>query len=221
MCDSYFGSHAVAHPLARRQHPFLFLTRREQEGVAAAGDLPLPRQVAEAHVRKGGYSLHVFKNSKVGSNPPRMVPFVSNCQYDGMRVLHRGGYSLPPIVAAYPQLANGVDSANQLALEHRETGRFKCWSKALKAFLYRYAIVNTFTIARCQGLIPRKRRNPFGISNWISSNRMYKDATKCTHLWFIAGERVSPMAVALGSSAPPVAWLPIVAMRALQLCTIR
>ena len=93
--------------------------------------------MAEAYVRKGGYSLHVCKNPKGGSKPPRLVPFVSNCQEGGMRVPHRGGYSLPPIVAAYQQLANGVDSANQLALEHRETGRFKCWSKALKAFLYR------------------------------------------------------------------------------------
>ena len=157
VCDSYFGSHAVAHQLARRQHPFLFLTRRDQEGVAAAGDLILPGQVAETYVRKGGYSLHVFKNPKVGSKPPQVVPFVSNCQYDGMRVPHRGGYSLPPIVAAYRHLANGVDSANQLALEHRETSRLKCWSKALKAFLYRYAIVNTFTVARCQGLISQKK----------------------------------------------------------------
>ena len=69
-----------------------------------------------------------------------------------MRVPHRGGYLLPHIVDAYRQLANGVDSANQLALEQRETGRFKYWCKALKAFLYRYAIVNTFTIARCQGM---------------------------------------------------------------------
>ena len=143
---SYFGSHAVAHQL-RRQLPFLFLTRRDQEGVGAAGDPLLPGQMAKAYVRKGGYSLHLFKNPKVGSNPPRVVPFVSNCQYDGMRVPHRWGYLLPPIVAPHWQLANGVDNANQLALEHREAGRFKCRSKALKAFLYRYAIVNTFTIA--------------------------------------------------------------------------
>ena len=31
VCDGYFGTHAVAHQLARRQHPFLFLTRRDQE----------------------------------------------------------------------------------------------------------------------------------------------------------------------------------------------
>ena len=157
VCGSYFGSHAVAHQLARRQHPFLFLTRWDHEGVAAAGDSLLPGQVAEAYVRKGGYSLHVFKNPNVGSKPPRVVPFVSNCQYDGMRVPHRGGYSLPPIVAAYRQLANGVDSAYQLAPEHRETGRFNCRSKALEAFVYRYAIGNTFTIARCQALISQKK----------------------------------------------------------------
>ena len=126
---------------------FLFLTRRAQEPVAAAGDSLLPGQVAQAYVRKGGYSLHVLKKSKLGSKTPRVVPFVSNCQYDGMRVPHRGGYSLPPTVAAYQQLANGVDSANQLAPEHRGTGRFNCWLKALRACLYRYAIVNTFTFA--------------------------------------------------------------------------
>ena len=180
VCDSYFGSHAVANQLARRQHPFLFLTRRDQEGVAAAGDSLLPGQVAEAYVGNGGYSLHFFKNPKAGSKPPRVGPFVSNCQYDGMGVPHRGAYSLPPIVAAYRQLAYGVDSANQLALEHRETGRFKCWSKALKAFLYRYAIVNTFTIARCQGLISHKKS--LWDFQWDLLESYVPNATKCTHL---------------------------------------
>ena len=100
--DSSFGSHAVAHQLAQRQHPFRFLTRREQEGVAAAGDSLLPGQVAEAYVRKGGYSLHVFKNPKMGSKPPRVVPFVSNCQYDGMRVPHRGGLLVAPYCCCLP-----------------------------------------------------------------------------------------------------------------------
>ena len=184
----------------------------------------------EAYVRKGGYSLHfvffVFKNPKVDSKPPPVVPVVSNCQCDGMRVPHRGGYLLPPIVAAYRQLANGIDSANQLALEHRETGRFKCWSKALKAFLYRYVIVNTFTIARCQGLIPQKKSLWDFQWDLLESYVQKRDEVHApVHLctcacWLRAGEPVSPVAVALGSSASPVAWLSIVIMRALQLCTI-
>ena len=74
VCDSYFGSHAVAHQLARRQHPFLFLTRRDQEGVAAAGDSLLPGQVAEAYVRKGGYSLNVFKTPRWAAKPLGWCP---------------------------------------------------------------------------------------------------------------------------------------------------
>ena len=48
-------------------------------------------------------------------------------------------------------------SANQLALEHRETGRFKSRTRALKAFLFRYVILNTFTVCRLQGLTPKKK----------------------------------------------------------------
>ena len=136
---------------------FLFLCKRDQEGVSLAGDSMRPSIAAEAYVKGGKYSLHVYKNPKVGSKPPRVVPFLSNCVFDNEWVRHRGGYELPPVVAAYGQLANGVDSANQMALEHRETGRFKSWTRALRAFLFRYAIVNTFTVCRLQGLIPKKK----------------------------------------------------------------
>ena len=157
VCDSYFGSHQVANQMAQRQQPFLFLCKRDQEGVSLAGDSMRPSIAAETYVKGGKYSLHVYKNPKVGSKPPRVVPFLSNCEFDNEWVRHRGGYELPPVVAAYRQLANGVDSANQMALEHRETGRFKSWTRALKAFLFRYAIVNTFTVCRLQGLIPKKK----------------------------------------------------------------
>ena len=157
VCDSYFGSHLVANQMTQRQQPFLFLCKRDQEGVSLAGDSMRPSIAAETYVKGGKYSLHVYKNPKVGSKPPRVVPFLSNCVFDNEWVRHRGGFELPPVVAAYRQLANGVDSANQMALEHRETGRFKSWTRALKAFLFRCAIVNTFTVCRLQGLIPKKK----------------------------------------------------------------
>ena len=146
VCDSYLGSHMVANQIARRRHPFLFLCKRDQEGVSLAGDVLRASRAAETYVKGGKYSIHVYENPKVGSKPPRVVPFMTNCEFDDDWVNHRGGYSLPPIVAAHGQLANGVDSANQLALEHRETSRFKTWTRALKVCYCKY--VNTVQTPR-------------------------------------------------------------------------
>ena len=88
----------------------------------------------------------MFKNPKVGSKPPGVVPFVTNCTYPSQFTKHKNGYELPPVLAAYRALANGVDSANQMAPEDRETGRFKSWRRAVLAFIIRYCIMNTFTI---------------------------------------------------------------------------
>ena len=82
VCDSYFGSHLVANQMAQRQQPFLFLCKRDQEGVSLAGDSMRPSIAAETYVKGGKYSLHVYKNPKVGSKPPRVVPFLSNCVFD-------------------------------------------------------------------------------------------------------------------------------------------
>ena len=92
VCDSYFGSHLVANQMAQRQQPFLFLCKRDQEGVSLAGDSMRPSIAAETYVKGGKYSLHVYKNPKVGSKPPRVVPFLSNCVFDNEWVRHRGGY---------------------------------------------------------------------------------------------------------------------------------
>ena len=140
VADSYFGGHGMAHQLALRDHPFLLLCKREAGGLLKAG------QVAEAVCQGRGYSLKVFKNPKVGSKPPQVVPFLTNCTYPSQFTKHKNGYELPPVVAAYRVLANGVDSANQIALEHRESGRFKSWRCAVLAFIIRYCIVNTFMI---------------------------------------------------------------------------
>ena len=101
VCDSYFGSHLVANQMAQREHPFLFMCKGDQEGVSLAGDGVRPSIAAEAYVKGGKYSLHVYKNPKVGNKPPRVVPFLSNCVFGSEWVRHRGGYELPPVVAAY------------------------------------------------------------------------------------------------------------------------
>ena len=157
VCDSYFGSHLVANQMAQRQHPFLFLCKRDEEGVSLAGDGMRPSTTAEPYVKGAKYSLHVYKNPKVGSKPPRMIPFLSNFVFDSEWLRHRGRYELPPVVAVYRQLPNCVDSAHQSALEQREIGQFKSSTRALKAFLFRYAIVNPFIVLRLQGFIPKKK----------------------------------------------------------------
>ena len=110
VCDSYFGSHLVANQMAQRQHPFLFLCKRDQEGVSVAGDGMRPSIAAETYVKGGKYSHLVHKNPKVGTKLPRVVPFLSNCVFDSEWVYHRGGYELPHVVAEYRQVANDVDS---------------------------------------------------------------------------------------------------------------
>ena len=96
------------------------------------------------------------RTQKWAPNHRAWFQILSKCVFGSEWVRHRGGSELPAAVGAYRQWANGVDSANQLALEHRETGRFRRWTRALKAFLFRYAIVNTFIVCRLQGLIPKK-----------------------------------------------------------------
>ena len=71
---------------------------------------------------------------------------MTNCTYPSQFTKNKKSYDLPPVVAAYCVLANGVDSANQMVLEHRETGRFKSWRRAVLAFIIRYCIANTFLI---------------------------------------------------------------------------
>ena len=68
VCDSYFGSHLVANQMAQRQQPFLFLCKRDQEGVSLAGDSMRPSIAAETYVKGGKYSLHVYKTQKWVAN---------------------------------------------------------------------------------------------------------------------------------------------------------
>ena len=48
VADSYFGGHGMAHQLALRDHHFLLLCKRDEHGVAEAGALLKPGEVAEA-----------------------------------------------------------------------------------------------------------------------------------------------------------------------------
>ena len=156
MADSCFGGHRMAHQFALCDHPFPVLCKRNKEGVAEAGGSLKPGQVGEAVCRGRGYNLKLFKNPKVGSKPPRVVPILTNCSYPSQFTKHKNRYELPHVVASYRVLANGVDSANQMALEHRGTGCFQSWRRAVLAFIIRYCIVNTFTICRRSGLVPGK-----------------------------------------------------------------
>jgi hypothetical protein len=154
VCDSFFGSHATARALVDRQHPFLLLTKRDEYGVQEAGVATPPGSTSHAVFKDGGYELFVYKNPRVGHKPPRVVPLLSNCVFPEGGTVHARGYTLPAVVQVYRQLAGGVDTSNQMALQHRELGRFVNWAKAVRAFLLRYAVVNCHTVARLSGVAP-------------------------------------------------------------------
>ena len=158
MAASYFGSHDVTLQLAHRQVPFLMLCKRDTELVPETGAAFTAGHVSEGHCIDKAYSLWVLKNPKVGgSKPPRVVLFLTNAVFDSNHTAHRGGCNLPAVMGAYQQLANKVDTANQMALQHRETGHSTSSSKATCAFLLRYAMVNMFTIARESGLVAKDK----------------------------------------------------------------
>ena len=154
VADSFFGSHEAAKGLAARGTPFLMLCKRDERGVSEAGEVLEEGGLATAKVSTANYTLQVYKNPRVGHKPPRVVPLLSNCGFPQEVVVHKKrGYEMPAIIGCYRALAGGVDTANQLALQHRETGRFRKWSAAVRSFLMRYAMVNIFTMAKCSKLV--------------------------------------------------------------------
>ena len=157
IADSFFGSRKVAVALAARNIPFLMLTKRSTAGVAE-----LKKTCFEGHVKSAvepeGFAVAVFKHPAVGSKPPRAVPFLHNIAFSGAWHTHRAGYRTPLVVYAYRKLAGGVDTSNQMALQHRELGRCSTWAQAVRHFLIRYAITNAFTTCGVLGLIPSKER---------------------------------------------------------------
>ena len=59
-------------------------------------------------------------------------------------------------MGAYRSLAAGVDQANALALHFREIQRFQTWSRALRAFVLRYGVVNTISTCKDLCLVPEE-----------------------------------------------------------------
>ena len=143
VANSFFASHEAAKGLAARGTTFLMLGKRDERGVSEAEEVPEDGGLATAKVSTANYTLHVYKDPRVSHKPPRVVPLLSNCGFPQEVVVHKkSGYEMPAIIGCYCALADGVDTANQLALQHRETGRFRKWSAAVRSFLMRYAMVN-------------------------------------------------------------------------------
>ena len=146
VADTYFGSLELAEKLAARcpPHPFLFLLKRNTPNVKAWGaDVPAG-SIGEAVDPEQKIALAIYKNPKVGGKPARIVPMVTNCTFGSEWKSHRRGYMLPGPIHGYRQLAGGVDTANQLNLQHREVGRSSTWARATRRFILRTAVVNAF-----------------------------------------------------------------------------
>ena len=145
--DTYFGSHGTARSLAPQPRPFLMLVPKSSQFVEKGSRvLPLGKVNTVVH-RDDGYALSIFKSPKVGKKPPGVVPLVTNCHH-GPRVLRKGRYRLPGVVANYRTFAPGVDVCNQLCLPHREERRFQLLWKALNGMLLRMAATNAFTTCK-------------------------------------------------------------------------
>ena len=90
------------------------------------------------------------------------MTILSNVWYAARGLLHHTGREIHPLVAAYRQVARGVDSANQMPLHTRLLGRQMSWSQAVQGFLLRYAAANT--VATCRALEKCPCRD--SICNW-------------------------------------------------------
>ena len=100
-------------------------------------------------------ALHLYKHPAIGGKKTKVVPFLTNVAWDIPAEEHRSkAYIVPPIVRAYRALSSGVDTCNQMALQLRELGRFRTWSKAGRAFILRYAMSNTFATCQVLHLLP-------------------------------------------------------------------
>jgi hypothetical protein len=152
--DSAFGSHKVATQLAKDKRPFVLLTKRTAAMVEQASANLDEGNLQTMSCESLKYMVQVYKNPKVGQKAARVVPFLTNCKFPGPPVHHRRGYYLHTLVHKYRTKANGVDGANQMALQLRELGRKKSWTKAVRAFLLRQAMSNAFVAVKQLGLVP-------------------------------------------------------------------
>ena len=151
--ESYFESHASARQSSRCRTPFLFLCKGDDFGVQKMAENLRPGQVATGVRTRGHFAQHVYKNPKVGRKPPRVVRVLTTCNFEP-KWRGSGTKESPTCIGAYRQLAGGVDTAHQLALQYREVGRFHNCAKALQAFVLRYAMSNAFVACKSAGIIP-------------------------------------------------------------------
>ena len=130
VADSFFGSHDAAAMLSAQERPFLMLT--STSALVQDGNVGLdPGDVNTVVHKEHGYALSVYKNLKVGRKPAKVVPLLTNCLTGGSLPHRSGRYHLPGIIANYRRFAPGVDTFNQMCLQHREEHRFQSWWKAL------------------------------------------------------------------------------------------
>ena len=149
VADSFFGSHDAAAMLSAQERPFLMLT--STSALVQDGNVGLdPGDVNTVVHKEHGYALSVYKNPKVGRKPAKVVPLLTNCLTGGSLPHRSGRYHLPGIIANYRRFAPGVDTFNQMCLQHREEHRFQSWWKALEGMVLRIAATNAFT--SCQAL---------------------------------------------------------------------
>ena len=147
--DSFFGSHDAAAMLSAQERLFLMLT--STSALVQDGNVGLdPGSVNMVVHKEHRYALSVYKNPKVGRKPAKLVPLLANCLTGGWLPHRSGQYHLPGIIANYRRFAPGVDTFNQMCLQHREEHRFQSWWKALGGMVLRIVATNAFT--SCQAL---------------------------------------------------------------------
>ena len=124
------------------------MVRKDTAGVQQAGDTIQAGQTAVATVDGRKYALQVYKQLKTGGKPPKLVPILCNVWYAARGPLHHTRRKIHPLVAAYCQVARGVDSANQMVVQLRLFGREMSWSQAVGGLLLRYAAAKAFATCR-------------------------------------------------------------------------
>ena len=86
------------------------------------------------------------------------MPVIPNVKFSGRSVTHHLGYEIPPAIYAYRQLAGGVDTVNQMAMQHREVVWCSTWAQAVQHILLRYTMANAFTTCQFLRLLPKGER---------------------------------------------------------------
>ena len=144
VADSFFGSRDAAAMLIAQERPFLMLT--STSALVQDGNVGLdPGDVNTVVHKEHGYAPSVYKNPRVGRKPAKVVPLLTNCLTGGSLPHRSGRYHLPGRIANYRRFAPGVDTFNQMCLQHREEHRFQSWCKALGGMVLRIAATNAFT----------------------------------------------------------------------------